>query len=70
MAVVDRGVYLRNCVTGLLSNFSGQRIGSGNIRTLANEITELVLEVDSHWNRQRCREDLMNVPGMEKDIPQ
>jgi len=71
MAILDRDVYIRNYVMGVLCNYQQRGISIGNISDLATDITNAVIEGDTKWQEEQCCEQVrcMNAE-LEEDIPQ
>jgi len=69
MAIVDRDIYIRNHVMGVLVSYSGKGLNYSNMSELADSITEAVLEGDSKWQEERLCEEVRSV-HLEEDIPQ
>lgn len=68
--MMDREVFIRNHVMGVLVSFSGKGLTYANMGELADSITEAVLEGDLLWNQERCCEEIRSYSDVEEDIPQ
>jgi hypothetical protein len=67
MALLDRDIYLRNHVMGVLVSYSGKGLVYSNMGELADAITQAVIEGDHKWkNENLCEQDLEN----GEDVPQ
>lgn len=62
MTLLDRDVYLRNHVMGVLVTYRARGLDYSNMSELADSITEAVIDGDLKWNAEYC-----SVMG---DIPQ
>jgi hypothetical protein len=67
MAILDRDVYLRNHVMGVLVSYSGKGLSYSNMGELADSITEAVIEGDRNWQNENLCEQVLE---MGEDIPQ
>ena len=71
MAMLDRDVFIRNHVMGVLVSYSGKGLSYSNMGELADSITEAVLEGDHLWQQERCCEQMREMTGeLDEDIPQ
>lgn len=70
MAILDRDVYLRNYVLGVLVNHTGKLISHEIIGDLATNITEAVIQGDSIWHEEKLCEEVCEMGNFEEDIPQ
>lgn len=68
MAQLDRDVYLRNYVMGVLVVYSGKGLAYSNLGELADAVTEAVIEGDRKWQDENLCEQMLEM-GQE-DIPQ
>lgn len=62
MALLDRDIYLRNHVMGVLVSFSDKGLNYLNMGDLADSITEAVIEGDRKWQHERCCEQMEDIP--------
>lgn len=67
MALLDRDIYLRNHVMGVLAVYSERGLSFSNMGELADSITEAVIEGDRKWHEENCCEQVMELGD---DIPQ
>jgi hypothetical protein len=67
MALLDRDIYLRNHVMGVLVTYSGKGLSYSNMGELADSITEAVIEGDRNWQNENLCEQVLE---MGEDIPQ
>jgi hypothetical protein len=67
MAILDRDVYLRNHVMGVLVSYSGKGLSYSNIPELADALTEAVIEGDQKWQNENLCEQVLE---MGEDVPQ
>jgi hypothetical protein len=71
MAILDRDIYIRKYVMGVLSIYSEKGLTFSNMGELADSITEAVLEGDRIWQEQRLCQEMRELGGqLEEDIPQ
>ena len=61
MALVDRNVYLRNHILGVLIAHMGKMIFHGNMGSLADELTQVVLDADSKWQHKNLCQQMLEV---------
>ncbi len=67
MALLDRDVYLRNHVMGVLVTYTDRGLHYSNMGELADAVTQAVIEGDRKWqNESLCAQVL----EMTEDIPQ
>lgn len=67
MALLDRDIYLRNHVMGVLVTYSGKGLSYSNMSELADAVTEAVIEGDRKWQEENCCEQVL---AMGEDVPQ
>jgi hypothetical protein len=67
MALLDRDIYLRNHVMGVLVSYSGKGLTYSNMGELADSITAAVIEGDEKWRNESLCEQISE---MGEDIPQ
>lgn len=67
MALLDRDIYLRNHVMGVLVTYSGKGLSYSNMGELADAITEAVIEGDEKWRNESLCEQVLE---MGEDVPQ
>jgi hypothetical protein len=67
MALLDRDIYLRNHVMGVLVTYSGKGLSYSNMGELADAVTEAVMEGDRKWQEENLCEQVL---GMGEDVPQ
>ncbi len=71
MALLDRDIYLRNHVLGVLVAYSCKGLSYSKLLELADSITEAVIEGDRNWQDQSCCNQLMEMTGnLDNDVPQ
>ncbi len=68
MALIDRDIYLRNHVMGVLVSYSGKGLSYSNMAELADAITQAVIEGDSKWQEENLCEQVRDM--VDEDIPQ
>jgi len=69
MAQLDRDIYLRNHVMGVLVSFSGKGLSYSNMGELADSITEAVLEGDRKWQEENLCEQFRDMVDADEDVP-
>lgn len=62
MALLDRDIYLRNHVMGVLVTFRDKGLNYSNMGELADSITEAVIDGDIKWNAQYCEQMMEDIP--------
>jgi hypothetical protein len=67
MALLDRDIYLRNYVMGVLVSYSDKGLSYSNMGELADSITEAVIEGDEKWRNESLCEQVLE---MGEDVPQ
>jgi len=67
MAMLDRDIYLRNYVMGVLVSYSDKGLNYSNMGELADSITQAVIEGDSKWQEEHLCEQVLE---MGEDVPQ
>jgi hypothetical protein len=67
MALLDRDIYLRNHVMGVLVTYSGKGLSYSNMGELADAVTEAVIEGDRKWQNEHLCEQVLE---MGEDVPQ
>jgi hypothetical protein len=67
MAILDRDIYLRNYVMGVLVSYSDKGLSYSNMGELADSITEAVIEGDEKWRNESLCEQVLE---MGEDVPQ
>jgi hypothetical protein len=67
MAILDRDIYLRNYVMGVLVSYSDKGLSYSNMGELADSITEAVIEGDEKWRNESLCEQVLE---MGDDVPQ
>lgn len=71
MTLMDRDVFIRNHVMGVLVSFSGKGLTYANMGELADSITEAVMEGEDLWRQEKlCEEVRMMGDDVNEDIPQ
>ncbi len=71
MAILDRDVYLRNYIMGVLASYSNKGLNYSNMGELADSLTQAVIEGDLAWQAEHCCEVVRSVcPELELDVPQ
>ncbi len=70
MPQLDRDVYLRNHVMGVLVSYSGKGLTHSNMGELADSITEAVIEGDRAWQEENLFEQMRDMGMGEDDVPQ
>ena len=68
MTILDRDLYLRNHVMGVLVSYSNKGLNYSNMGELANDITESVIEGDRKWHEEYCIEQMRAISN--EDFPQ
>jgi hypothetical protein len=63
MALLDRDIYLRNHIMGVLVSFSGKGVSYANIPELADALTEAVIEGDRNWQNENLCEQVASLVG-------
>lgn len=61
MALIDRDIYLRNHIVGVLVAFSGKGLSCSNMGELADSITEAVIEGDLRWKEESISEQFQEI---------
>ncbi len=54
MSVLDKDVYLRNHVVGVLASFSGKTLNNETIDDLGASLTQAVIDAELRWNKRKC----------------
>lgn len=67
MALLDRDIYLRNHVMGVLVSYKDKGLNYANMGELADAITQAVIEGDDKWREENLCEQ---VREMSEDVPQ
>lgn len=70
MALVEREVYLRNHILGILVSHAGDKLAGSFIGELTTELTETVIDADFHWNELRLCEEMSEMMDYVEDVPQ
>lgn len=70
MTVLDRDVYLRNHVMGVLVSCYEKGFTPSIIGELADEITQSVIEGDRKWHEANCCEQILDIAVCDQDVPQ
>lgn len=68
MAMLDRDVYLRNHVMGVLVSYSGKGLSYSNMSELADALTEAVIEGDQKWQNENLCAQVRDM--VDEDVPQ
>lgn len=58
MAILDRDIYLRNYVIGVLVSYSGKGLSYANMGELADALTEAVIEGHDKWQDENLCEQV------------
>lgn len=58
MALLDRDIYLRNHVMGVLVSYSDKGLNYSNMGELANAITEAVIQGEDKWQEEMLCEQI------------
>lgn len=61
MALIERDIYLRNHVMGVLVTFSSKGLSYSNMSELADSITEAVIEGDFRWKEESISEQIQDI---------
>jgi hypothetical protein len=61
MALLDRDIYLRNYVMGVLVSYSDKGLSYSNMGELADSITEAVIEGDEKWRNESLCEQVLEM---------
>jgi len=69
MPLLDRDIYLRNHVIGVLVYFSGKGLSYANMGELADSITEAVLEGDHKWQEENLCQQVRDMVDVDEDVP-
>lgn len=71
MTLLDRDIYLRNHIMGVLASYSAKGLSYSNMGELADSLTEAVIEGDRAWQAENCCQEVMAISGCyEEDVPQ
>lgn len=70
MAIMDRDVYLRNHVMGVLVSYSGKGLTYANMGELADSITEAVIEGHDKWQNENLCAQVRDMVDNDEDVPQ
>ena len=71
MAILDRDIYLRNHIMGVLASYSAKGLNYSNMAELADSLTEAVIEGDRAWQAENCCVEIMAISGnFDEDVPQ
>ena len=70
MTVMDRDVYLRNHVMGVLVTYSDKGFSYAGMGELADAITESVIEGDRKWHEANCCDQILDIAVCDQDLPQ
>lgn len=68
MTILDRDLYLRNHVMGVLVSYTNKGLSYSNMSELADDITQSVIEGDRKWHEENCLEQLRAISN--EDVPQ
>lgn len=68
MAMLDRDVYLRNHVMGVLVSYSGKGLNYSNMSELADALTEAIIEGDQKWQNENLCAQVRDM--VDEDTPQ
>lgn len=68
MPALDRDVYLRNYVMGVLVSYSDKGLNYSNMGELADDLTKAVIEGHEKWLSENQEE--INMAYLEEDVPQ
>ncbi len=61
MALLDRDVYLRNYIMGVLVFHSEKGLNYGNMGALADSLTEAMIQADDKWREESLCEQFRAV---------
>jgi hypothetical protein len=56
MAVLERDIYLRNYVMGVLVSYSDKGLSYSNMSELADDLTNAVIEGDKKWQAEQLED--------------
>lgn len=71
MALLDRDIYLRNHIMGVLASYSSKGLNYSNMGELADSLTEAVIEGDRSWQAENCCEQVRVMGShFDDDVPQ
>lgn len=69
MAILDRDIYLRNYVMGVLVSYSSKGLSYANMGELADALTEAVIEGYDKWQDEHLCEQVRGM-AYDEDVPQ